>query len=355
MTKLFRKLIKLILISNIIALSGCYSIELALRHNNLYNSRQRIEQVLQEETSPDWVRNRLEHVKSVLEFAEKSQLNARRSYRYYIETRSEAVSYLVQAAPRDKLEFLTWWFPFVGRVPYLGYFEKVSRDRKALELETEGFDVAKGSVGAFSGLGWFEDPIYTSMLRRHEFSLSHLLFHELTHRSVWIRGSVEFNEKLAEFVAVRLNREFLASRGDREQLKKYNAYLKDRVRFSKWLVGLRQSLTELYEKKLPFSETAPRKAEIFAYHLREENRPKFDQSDLIGKSEWNNATVLGRSLYEPDFEKFDKAYFCSRVKGVGQFFEVLQKAKSSHGPMELVDRLGRNCEDAENILKSLSL
>jgi len=108
------------------------------------------------------------------------------------------------------LESITWWFPIVGRVPYLGYFSKADRDSKASELRTEGYDVYETGVGAYSSLGWFDDPIYSPMLRRSEADFAHLIFHELTHRTLWIRGSVEFNENLAEYAADFLLEKLLA-------------------------------------------------------------------------------------------------------------------------------------------------
>src|SRR5690606_18969091 len=109
----------------------------------------------------------------------------------------------------DRLEFVTWWFPVVGSVPYIGYFDKADRDAKATELKQQGYDVSVGGAGAFSSLGWFEDPIFSSMLDRGPADTAHLFIHELTHRTLWIPGSTEFNENLAEYVSYRLTPQYL--------------------------------------------------------------------------------------------------------------------------------------------------
>ena len=61
-----------------------------------------------------------------------------------------AVRYVVQAAKHDEFVLKTWWFPFVGSVPYLGYFDENDRNGYARELQDEGYEVYEGAVLAFS-------------------------------------------------------------------------------------------------------------------------------------------------------------------------------------------------------------
>ena len=205
----------------LLLLSGCYVTGQAWHQNNLLNSRRPILLLLQE----------------ILAFAGQAGLNVRGAYRYYIELPQPVVSYLVYGAKADRLEAVTWWFPIVGRVPYLGFFDKGDRDDKAGELEAQGYDVYRGAAAAFSSLGWFEDPVFSSMLRRRSSALAHLFFHELTHRTYWAAGSAEFNENLAEFVAHRLTREFLEQKGSSQQLQRYEQVRRDRRLFKKWLTA----------------------------------------------------------------------------------------------------------------------
>jgi predicted aminopeptidase len=93
-----------------------------------------------------------------------------------------------------------WWFPIVGRVPYLGFFDEEAARATADELRSAGHDVHVRTAGAWSTLGWFEDPLLPHMARWSEARLADTLHHELTHATVWIPGSVAFNESLANFV-----------------------------------------------------------------------------------------------------------------------------------------------------------
>jgi predicted aminopeptidase len=104
----------------------------------------------------------------------------------------------------DPLSFTprSWWFPIVGRMPYLGYF--VEEDARAMEaqMQRDGLEVYVRTAGAYSTLGWFKDPVLPSMLGWSEPDLADTVFHELAHATLWIPGSAMFNESFAEVVGV---------------------------------------------------------------------------------------------------------------------------------------------------------
>ena len=78
-----------------------------------------------------------------------------------------------------------WWFPVVGNVPYLGFFSEQEAEVLYHELKEEPhLDVHKRRVGAYSTLGYFNDPILPGMLQWSSVSLLNLVFHELTHAMV---------------------------------------------------------------------------------------------------------------------------------------------------------------------------
>ena len=94
-----------------------------------------------------------------------------------------------------------WWFPIVGSVSYRGYFEEASARRYASNLVARGLDVSIGGVSAYSTLGWFADPVLNTFLFYPEDELADLIFHELTHRLLYVSGDTDFNEAFATFVA----------------------------------------------------------------------------------------------------------------------------------------------------------
>ena len=307
--------------------AGCYAVRQAVHHNDLYNSRRSVTEVLADPGTDEKTRAALGFVAKALDFAAVHGLNAQNAYTHYIKTSSPYVSYLVQAAYPHKFEFRTWWFPVVGSVPYLGYFSAEERDAQAAILAAEGLDIHKGGVGAFSSLGWFEDPLFSSMLRRSEADLVHLIFHELTHRTVWIPGSVEFNENLAEYVADRLTEEYLLASGKKDLIQIYFDRKEDKAKFRLWLKELKAELTKFYanKQKLDKNKIIAGKAVIIERYVKEK-KPAFKQIDYVGDDNWNNASIMGASLYTPDLEIFEKAHACIGHGHLIKFLNVLKKS-----------------------------
>lgn len=312
---------------------GCYSLRQSMHHNNLFNGRRPVSDVLADESVDEKTRASLKQVARILDFAGVQGLNADGAYSYFIDTPTPYVSLLVQAAYPDRFEFKTWWFPVVGRVPYLGFFSEKERDALADQLESEGFDVHKAGVGAFSSLGWFDDPVFSSMLKRLEPDLAHLLFHELTHRTVWIPGSVEFNENLAEYVAGRLTEEYLLASGKKDQIEIYYERREDKRKFRIWLKELKAELTGFYSSQriAGRARLIAGKQEIIARFKARPLRPELKRYDYIGDEQWNNASIMGASLYTPDLEMFEKAHACIGHGYLRRFLDSLKVAAESAG------------------------
>ncbi len=162
--------------------------------------------------TPSELRRRLELVLACRKFAETElQLPAGRSYLAYADLGRPFVSWAVSAAPEFSLDDKEWWFPIVGSVSYRGYFREDMAIRYGAKLAAEGLDVSIGGVAAYSTLGWFADPVLNTFLFDPADEVIDLVFHELTHRWLYVPGDTDFNEALATFVAQEgLRRWFLA-------------------------------------------------------------------------------------------------------------------------------------------------
>ena len=122
------------------------------------------------------------------------------SYTTYTHLDRDTLALVLSAAEQDRLAARTWWFPVVGRVPYRGYFDLNDALEEQRELEAEGFDTWLRPTSAFSTLGWFADPLMSTVLRQDEIGVVQTLLHEVSHAHLWVAGNVGFNESFATFV-----------------------------------------------------------------------------------------------------------------------------------------------------------
>lgn len=311
---------------------GCYVLDQAFTQNSLLNSRRALSEVIQDDKVDDELKASLKEAQEIISYAHKNGLTGAGAYEHFVALEGDAISYVVSAAPPLSLEPYTWWFPIVGEVPYLGFFNEPDRDDKANELKEQGLDVATGQVGAFSSLGWFEDPLYSSMLRRDPTSLAHLLFHELTHRTFWSQGSVRFNENLAEFVALNLTKKYLIDGGRHEDLEAYKDRRQDKLLYIEWVQGLKDELEALYQANISDEEKLQKKKAVFQRFLTTEY-PSFKSNGYqrIKNREWNNARVMAASLYSPKLEEFERALSCLQPQTIGEFLDELALLEEEHG------------------------
>jgi predicted aminopeptidase len=70
-----------------------------------------------------------------------------------------------------------------------------------------------GGVEAYSTLGWFDDPILSSMVGWSDERLATLIFHELAHQRFYVQDDTEFNESFASFVEQEGTRQWRVARG----------------------------------------------------------------------------------------------------------------------------------------------
>jgi predicted aminopeptidase len=118
----------------------------------------------------------------------------------------------VSASDRASFTPRAYWFPIVGTMPYLGFFDRGQARAWARDLEDQDLDVYMRTAGAFSSLGWYDMPIVPEMLGWSEQRLSDTLLHETAHATLWIPGSVEFNESFANFVGEKASHGYLVDK-----------------------------------------------------------------------------------------------------------------------------------------------
>lgn len=291
----------------------------------LLNRRRPVDEVIADEKTEHATKKKLLFTKDILAFAQSQDLVVEDSYQKFVALDGPAVTYLVQAARPEEFKLKTWWFPIVGTVPYLGFFEVADRDRYARSLENDGFEVYRGAAMAFSSLGWFSDPVYSSMLREDDLELAHLYFHELTHKTAWLKGSVEFNENLAEFVGDQMTLKFFHHLGRASELATWRLRNQDREAFKKWLAALRSELERYFVDSKGKNVEDLVVGKKLLIDAAVQAKPNFSEADFVGNKPWNTPRILGASLYSPNTALFKQAYDCVGDWSLGKFAREIKK------------------------------
>lgn len=195
---------RILLILLALALNGCsvgYLTTSAWRQTKLLAGRTSFDTAQQDERLSQDERALLGEVPAVLEFAKADlKLNVGGAYSKFSFVPKDALSWVVMGARKDRFELKTWWFPIVGTVPYKGFLEETDAREGAEGLEADGFETWVRPAGAYSTLGWFNDPVVPSMLQGGRLALTNTLIHELSHRSFWVANHVDFNESAANVI-----------------------------------------------------------------------------------------------------------------------------------------------------------
>lgn len=227
----------------------------------LLAQRRSIDKVVADPKTPDKTRQRLELALEARRFASKQlDLPDNRSYTYYVQLDRPWVAWNVFATPELSVSAVTHCFPIAGCVAYRGFFRKDLADSEAAREKALGHDVALGEVPAYSTLGWFADPILSSMMRWDDDELVGTIFHELAHQKIYVKDDSSFNESYANFVEQEGVREWRAARQLPPPDEKGDAL--DHA-FTGQVLALRDRLKAIYAQ--PWADDAKRvaKAEEF--------------------------------------------------------------------------------------------
>lgn len=224
-----------------------------------------------------------------------------RSYTRYVDLHRTFVVWNVFAAPRYSVAPVLHCFPIAGCVGYRGYFSEADAKADADRLHRQGNDVEVGGVSAYSTLGWFADPILSSMLRWDDDELDSTIFHELAHQLIYVKDDTAFNESFATFVQDQGLREWRQSRGLPAKNGRDEAMENG---FTALVLDLRERLKRLYASGVdqPTIE-AGKQREIAAFRARYAQWRDRDWPGKHGYDAWvaapiNNARLVPFGLYD---------------------------------------------------------
>lgn len=282
----------------------------------LLSSREPVEKALQDPNLDETKKNKLLLAQEARVFGEQTlHLKSTKNYTSYVELGRPYVTYVVSAAAKWELKHHQWSYPFMGKMPYKGYFNEADAVEEEKSLQADGLDTFMRGVSAYSTLGWFNDPILSSMLRYDDYDLVNTIIHETVHATLYIKSSADFNERLATFLGDKGAEQFYLKKEGPEsatlaQIKKENA---DSKLFSHFISGELRALEDWY-KNLPVADRNEEKrleriAQIqknfvtnLQPQLHTDSYKKFPEYKL------NNARLLVYKTYMQDLQDFESLY-----------------------------------------------
>jgi len=290
---------------------------------------------------------KLDLVPKIKDFGRRAGLSATDNYSK-ISVGWDHQIHTVSACAPLKFKPVKWWFPIVGSVPYLGFFEEPQARWRSQQLKAQGYDVRNGKAGAYSTLGWFEDPLLPHMLKWSEFRLADTILHELAHATLWIPGSVKFNESYANFVGEEAAIWYLEETygADSEEVRKQRDRTRDLGHFRRMMHQVYKDLDTLYkdrrirprdkriQKRIILSSLQKRAADVKFRRKRRWVR-------AVAPGTWNNARLMQFKTYNQDRSRFE-AILNEQGGDLSKFIEAIRViTKGQDDPFKALKRAAR--------------
>ena len=312
MKRVFRLLAALIMASGV---AGCTSISYYAQslegHVEIMAARKDVGRLIRDPSTPEQLRAKLTSASAIRRFAtDELALPDNNSYRSYVDVGRNDVTLAVFAAPQFSLAPITWCFPVFGCVPYKGYFSRQDALKSAAELQRQGLDVYVSGVTAYSTLGWFSDPLLSTMLRQNDTYLASLVFHELAHQKIYVNGDSAFNEAFAVTVETTGTRKWLRATGNRAGLRSYEADRKRKSDFLGLISKTREELRQVYgSPRSPEQMAAAKAATIDRLRMRYRQMRDRRWAGYSGYDAWfdspiNNAKLAATAVYGEEVPAF---------------------------------------------------
>lgn len=305
------------------ASSGCRSVayyhQAALGQWHIERSKKPIADLISHSETSEALKDKFRLIRALRQFAYwHLKLPSENAYHSYVALHRDYVVWNVTACPEYSMEPRRWWYPFLGRLKYRGYFDPDDAHAYANELKTDGHDVTVEGVVAYSTLGWFSDPVFDTYLGWSDVAIAELLFHELSHQRVFLSGETDWNEAFAVVTARAGVQEWLSSQSRWEDLQRYKEDIELEDLFIGMVLQTKSELESLYAsfqspEALPLSnETKSRRKQAVFEDFRKRHAQAKKKHDRLGAYDaWvqkplNNARLSAVDTYYqwvPMFEK----------------------------------------------------
>lgn len=261
-------------------------------------------------------RVKLRLIQDVRDYAIDSlALRNSRSFTLFLDLGDSTRVYNVSASAPDAFLERTWTFPFVGTVPYLGFFDRALAERYRADLIADGYDVLMYEVDAYSLRDLLPNPIRSGMLRRDDLTIIETVIHELLHDTVFRPGDTDFNESLATFVARAGTLQYLRDRAfDADRLADAVRRFEDTDAYNAFMFRLYADLNDFYNSEIGREAKIAGREAVFQAgrdHFARDVQPGLhhpESYDWVARMPTNNAWMLANYRYNLDLDLFAEVH-----------------------------------------------
>ena len=312
------------------------------------------EAILRDPEVPESEKEKIRLVMEAKAFGEEALgLASSKNYTRYYLVKYPPIAYNLTASPRLTLEAYRWCFPIAGCLPYKGFFARESAERESARMSERKYDTYIRPVGAYSTLGWFKDPIFSTMLRYGDTSLVEVILHEMVHRTIFVKDQGAFNEGVATFVGEKGMETFFRGRGglDPGQVEAMQQNREAKRLFQETVLDLADRLRLLYSADGEDGEKLAARGRVF-----EEAKASFRTGlEALGstgygglqREDWNNALLVSYLTYHQDPDLWEALY--DRFgRDLTAMVEWLKQLKGVKDPMARIERWLAQGEETTN-------
>ncbi len=278
-----------------------------------------MEEFLRDTSFPDSLKQKLRLIQEIKQFTVDSLgMNPSKNYSSVYDQKKQPTLLTVSACEPYAFKPKEWNFPFLGTVPYKGFFDKEEARKEILKLKAAGYDVDVYSPSGWSTLGWFNDPVLSGMLYRSEGSLANLIIHELTHSTLFVKNNVDFNENLANFIGDKGAERFLIQKfgNDSKEYIDYEQSKSDEKIFDEYILKSTERLDSLYkqmEKRTSEENMKVKKKEFITEIVLGVNKLPLHKKNNYFKYTLQafaegNAFFMAFTRYDSQYELFNKEF-----------------------------------------------
>jgi len=283
-------------------------------HADILNNQRPIQEAIRDPATIKETKQRLINAKKAREFATATlKLPDNDSYRNYVDIKRDYAVWTVVATPPYSTKPKQWCFLIVGCLSYRGYFSEQKANEFAAQLKKQNMDVYVSGIKAYSTLGWFDDPLLSSMLYKSEAYRVGIIFHELAHQQFYLQDDTAFNEAFASTVELLGIKLWFEENKKLQKYKQYRIAKKRDEQFKQLLQDTRQVLMAHYQNTKNSSKLKTGKQFIFNQLKENYTALKIKWNGYDGYDRWmnqplNNAHLAMIATYNDLIPAFKKMY-----------------------------------------------